>query len=96
MLAQRTSRSDAEGAAVSRSHDGASRATALLDEVERLLRARNKIAAIKVYRTATGTGLKEAKDTVDAIEKAMGLQPLRQSVFEEILGAIRRWRGDPG
>lgn len=33
--------------------------------------SRNKIEAIKVYREATGTGLKEAKDVVDAIEREL-------------------------
>jgi hypothetical protein len=48
-----------------------SRATTVLDEIEALLRRGNKIAAIKLYRTATGVGLKEAKDTIDAVERAM-------------------------
>jgi ribosomal protein L7/L12 len=33
------------------------------------LLAGNKIEAIKVYREVTGTGLKEAKDVVDSIER---------------------------
>jgi hypothetical protein len=34
------------------------------------LRAGNKIQAIKIYREATGVGLKEAKDAVDRAESA--------------------------
>lgn len=31
----------------------------------------NKIEAIKLYREQTGLGLKEAKDTIDALERQM-------------------------
>lgn len=37
-------------------------------EVQRLIHSGNKIEAIKVFREAFGTGLKEAKDAVEAIE----------------------------
>ena len=37
-------------------------------EIVRLLRADQKIEAIKVYRDATKCGLREAKDAVEAIE----------------------------
>ena len=37
-------------------------------EIQSLLKGNNKIAAIKVVRTATGLGLKEAKDFVDALD----------------------------
>ncbi len=37
-------------------------------EVEQHLLAGNKIAAIKAYRIATGLGLKEAKDAVEAMD----------------------------
>ncbi len=40
-------------------------------EVVRLLRAGQKIEAIKVYKEATKCGLKEAKDAVEAIEAAL-------------------------
>jgi ribosomal protein L7/L12 len=36
------------------------------------LRKGNKIEAIKVYREATGLGLKEAKDAVEALERQLG------------------------
>ena len=38
-----------------------------LDEVAALVRDGRKIQAIKVYREATGAGLKEAKDAVDRL-----------------------------
>lgn len=41
----------------------------LRDEVETLLLQDKKIAAIKRVREATGAGLKEAKDTVERIER---------------------------
>jgi ribosomal protein L7/L12 len=37
-------------------------------EILGLLQAGRKIEAIKVYREATGVGLKEAKDAVEAME----------------------------
>lgn len=40
-----------------------------MKEVVRLIRDGNKIEAIKVFREATGVGLKEAKDAVEAIER---------------------------
>ncbi|MBT3391316.1 MAG: hypothetical protein HN413_13010 [Chloroflexi bacterium] len=36
-----------------------------------MLRQNRKIEAIKVYRQATNSGLKDAKDAVDAIEKEL-------------------------
>ena len=42
-------------------------------EVQRLIHAGNKIEAIKVFREAFGTGLKEAKDAVEAIERGESL-----------------------
>jgi hypothetical protein len=40
-----------------------------LSGIQESLRAGNKIGAIKLYREQTGTGLTEAKDAVDAIER---------------------------
>ncbi|RPI24346.1 MAG: hypothetical protein EHM70_21405, partial [Chloroflexota bacterium] len=40
-------------------------------EVESLLRQGKKIDAIRVFRMATGAGLKEAKDVVDALEAGL-------------------------
>ena len=37
-------------------------------EAAKYLRQGNKIEAIKAYRAVTNTGLKEAKDAVDALE----------------------------
>jgi ribosomal protein L7/L12 len=45
--------------------------SALLVSVKLLLQAGNKIEAIKVYRQATGLGLKEAKDAVEAMEAGL-------------------------
>jgi hypothetical protein len=39
-----------------------------LEAVREALRRGNKIGAIKLYREATGLGLKEAKDAVEAME----------------------------
>jgi hypothetical protein len=70
----------------------AARANALLDDVEKLLRGGHKIRAIKAYRTATGCGLKEAKDTLDAIERAMGLPlPAGPTWFERLVRKIDGW-----
>ena len=45
--------------------------SAAQSEVLKWLRQGNKIAAIKAYREITGTGLKEAKDAVEALERQM-------------------------
>ena len=42
-----------------------------------VLETRGKIAAIKEYRESTGTGLKEAKDAVEALVARHGVQPAR-------------------
>jgi hypothetical protein len=42
-------------------------------DIQRLIHAGNKIEAIKVFREAFGTGLKEAKDAVEAIERGESL-----------------------
>ncbi len=42
-------------------------------EIRGLLRGGNKIQAIKLFREATGVGLKEAKDAVEAIERGENL-----------------------
>lgn len=39
------------------------------DQIATLLHQRRKIEAIKLYRDATGAGLKEAKDAVEAIDR---------------------------
>ncbi|GAA1803315.1 hypothetical protein HC028_04860 [Planosporangium flavigriseum] len=44
-----------------------------LPEVVRELEAGRKIQAIKAYRDATGAGLKEAKDAVEALARSRGL-----------------------
>src|ERR1043165_7629696 len=42
-------------------------------EIQRLLQGRNKIQAIKVFRETFETGLKEAKDAVEAMERGEGI-----------------------
>ncbi len=42
-------------------------------EIVSLLRERKKIVAIKVYRERTGVGLQEAKETVEEVERRIGL-----------------------
>jgi ribosomal protein L7/L12 len=46
-------------------------------EIKQLMQSGQKIEAIKRYRQITGTGLKEAKDTVEAM--AAGLQPKKMA-----------------
>lgn len=41
------------------------------EEIKQFLKKRNKIAAIKLYREATGAGLKEAKERVEEIEDTL-------------------------
>jgi ribosomal protein L7/L12 len=43
----------------------------LTTEIQRLLRAKQKITAIKLYREKTGASLREAKDAVDRLEAEM-------------------------
>ena len=40
-----------------------------MSEVRSLIKAGNKIAAIKVYREITGVGLAEAKATIEAMQQ---------------------------
>ena len=40
-----------------------------MKEVVRLIKEGNKLEAIKVFREATGVGLKDAKEAVEAIER---------------------------
>lgn len=46
-------------------------ADAQLNAIADALRAGNKIEAIKLHREATGLGLKESKDEVEAIEAGL-------------------------
>ncbi|MEZ4390659.1 MAG: hypothetical protein R3A48_06145 [Polyangiales bacterium] len=52
---------------------GVYRGSPVDDEVARLLRAGQKIQAIKVFHQRHRCGLREAKDAVDALERTMGL-----------------------
>lgn len=61
--------------------EGRAEATSSLDEVDdpldreilELFRTRGKIAAIKRHREATGTGLKESKEYVEALARKTGI-----------------------
>jgi ribosomal protein L7/L12/endogenous inhibitor of DNA gyrase (YacG/DUF329 family) len=57
-----------------------------MDEIKRLLRSGNKIEAIRVHREAFNTGLKDAKDAVDAIESDLRFQaaPARRPVVPAV------------
>jgi ribosomal protein L7/L12 len=61
-----------------------------------LVTAGKKIEAIKVYRERTGTGLKEAKDAIDALERGQGSDEERNktmvtlSLEEQIIEQVRR------
>ncbi len=60
------------------------------DELERLLRTQNKIAAIKLFRQETGTSLREAKYAVDQIQAEMlsvpsvGLDDTTDAILQQI------------
>jgi ribosomal protein L7/L12 len=43
------------------------------EDIVRLIRSRNKIEAIKIWRQRYRVGLREAKDAVEALEKKLGL-----------------------
>ena len=97
ILPQLTDRRGRQDLAVSPPDDPSARAARLLNEIEALLRRGDKIGAIKAYRTATGTGLKDAKDTVDAVERAMQAQGQIEArpggLLAQITQAVARWRG---
>jgi ribosomal protein L7/L12 len=57
------------------------------DELRTLLAAGRKIEAIKVYRENTGVGLKQAKDTVEALEQGKPL-PSKEPVDSSFEGQI--------
>lgn len=59
--------------------DWSRQANALI-EIKRLVDGGNKIAAIKLYRETFGTGLKESKDAVEAIERGQNVQVARVSI----------------
>ncbi|MCE9603412.1 MAG: ribosomal protein L7/L12 [Planctomycetia bacterium] len=64
-----------------------SEAAAGVDEgkVVALLRENQFISAIKEYRTATGLGLKEAKDAVEGIARKHGIVPKQQGCLGALL-----------
>jgi len=48
---------------------------AVREEIEKLLRERKKILAIRLYRSHTNASLKEAKDSVESVATNMGIAP---------------------
>ena len=46
----------------------------IMTQIEQELRAKRKINAIKLYREAHNVSLKEAKDTIDEMERQLGLR----------------------
>ena len=59
-----------------------SRAGCVSARLARLVRADQKIEAIKLYRQMSGVGLKEAKDAVEALARGEPVQITRQGGFE--------------
>lgn len=59
--------------------DWSRQANALI-EIKRLVDGGNQIAAIKLYRETFGTGLKESKDAVEAIEHGQNVQVARVTI----------------
>ena len=52
---------------------GPSESSDCVEEVSRLMKLSQKIAAVKFYREQTGCGLKEAKDSVERIASEHGI-----------------------
>jgi len=52
----------------------ASNLAGTIQEIQQLIRAGNKIEAIKRYREVTGLGLKESKDVIDRLAEGKGIQ----------------------
>jgi hypothetical protein len=86
------------GAALSRDPDvppsadgGISPASApqgLAAEVLAILQSQGKIAAIKQYREATGAGLRESKEAVEALAEEAGVTPARGSGCAPLVMAL--------
>ncbi|HZQ07643.1 MAG TPA: hypothetical protein VFD70_13760 [Anaerolineae bacterium] len=73
--------------------DWGKQASALV-EIKRLVDEGNEIAAIKLYRETFGTGLKESKDAVEAIQRGQNVQMARISFGEPSAFEINTPRGD--
>jgi ribosomal protein L7/L12/outer membrane protein assembly factor BamB len=72
----------------------ASNLAAKMQEIQRLIRSGNKIEAIKVYREATGAGLKESKDVIDRLTGGRGIQVSSYTVRLGEAGAVSDPRAD--
>jgi len=75
--------------------DSHERDVAFEEELLALLQSGQKIPAVKLYRERTGTGLKDAKEAVEALQRGEGLPPLPDPASvpeEEIVGLLRAGR----
>jgi len=63
------------------------------DKILELMRASKKVEAIKLHRTVTGLGLKDAKDAVEAIEREGDLDD--PSTVIKSLGELLREKSFP-
>jgi len=60
--------------------------TAIIEQIENALASGRKIEAIKIYREATGTGLKVAKDFIDSlISKSIQLRQGEGGIGNEVI-----------
>ncbi len=62
----------------------------LAERVRSLLDQGRKIEAIKIYREATGAGLKEAKDAVEALEVGRAARDLGAPMETRLLDLLRQ------
>lgn len=60
-------------------------------DVLRLLAAGKKIQAIKLYREHTGSGLKDAKEAVEALGAQHGIAPSGGCLAVVVIAAISAW-----
>ena len=58
------------------------------EQIKELSAKGEKIAAIKLYREATGVGLKEAKDAVEAIERSEPVMDFAPIQFDALNSAL--------
>lgn len=69
--------------------------TKLVDDIRNLMAAGRKIEAIKQYRAATGAGLAEAKDFVEALEpgeRLLSTGPVESPFESEIISLLEQGR----
>lgn len=64
----------------------------LVEQVQTLLAQGQKIQAIKIYREATGAGLAEAKNAVEAIEQGPARSTTNSDFEQELLSLLEQGR----